>query len=624
MSVIEDLLLRLRATGWREGAAEVDATSGAIKKSAVAADEATASHSKLGGALSSLKGAALKTAGVAGIAGLGAGLFEAIKTSDELQASQRLLGETIDHNVRKPAADATEQMTKYAESLSARGGFSPMDAIAGMTTLVRATGSVTKAQKDLALATNMARGGHMDLARATRSVGLVEQGHTAGLTRLGVVLPTITKAEDALAAAHGTASHAATEHAKALDAAATKTADLAALQRKFAGDTRTYSKSAQGAMSNLTNQVEILGMGIGKVLLPIIGAVARALGQFIQGMRDGKGVGGAFVGVLKSIVGAFEDVWGWIKKNKDMLIEMGAALAPLVIAWGVYKGVMLAALVVQRAMVIGMAALDAVMDANPIMLVVAGIAALVLGLIYAYNHVKWFRDAVQDAFHWVLNAIKNVWNWVKHNWPLLAAILLGPFGLIMGQIVEHFATIKKAATDAAQWISNAFNNVVQFFSKLPGRLASAGKDMWSWIKTAFQNVLSWLMGAWNSLLDKMNVDIGPIHIHPGASLKFSQSSIASTRFGKSSVRAVGGGQGAPPILMGNRQGGGPIWRGGQYLVGERGPEIVTLPGGSNVTPNEALHGARGQPPIVLYNVLDGKILSQSIVRQGLLQQSRGG
>jgi len=56
-----------------------------------------------------------------------------------------------------------------------------------------------------------------------------------------------------------------------------------------------------------------------------------------------------------------------------------------------------------------MAAFNAVMDANPVVLVGVAIAALVVGVIYAYKHFKTFRDAV-DA---VGNAFKNVWKAIQ-------------------------------------------------------------------------------------------------------------------------------------------------------------------------------------------------------------------
>lgn len=66
--------------------------------------------------------------------------------------------------------------------------------------------------------------------------------------------------------------------------------------------------------------------------------------------------------------------------------------------------------------------------------------------------------------------------------------------------------------------------------------------------------------------------------------------------------AIGGAIGSLPgkalDLLGVRAEGGPIYRTGSYLVGERGPEIVTLPGGSYVTPNHQLAAPRLAAPRV--------------------------
>jgi len=58
-------------------------------------------------------------------------------------------------------------------------------------------------------------------------------------------------------------------------------------------------------------------------------------------------------------------------------------------------------------------------------------------------------------------------------------------------------------------------------------------------------------------------------------------------------------------LKGKRAKGGPVSTGGAYLVGEEGPEVVSLPGGSYVTPNDQINGSmsplvgRGGSPITV-------------------------
>lgn len=52
----------------------------------------------------------------------------------------------------------------------------------------------------------------------------------------------------------------------------------------------------------------------------------------------------------------------------------------------------------------------------------------------------------------------------------------------------------------------------------------------------------------------------------------------------------GGSLGSPAPIKGKRAAGGPVSQSGAYLVGELGPEVVNIPGGSNVIPNHQLGG----------------------------------
>jgi hypothetical protein len=51
---------------------------------------------------------------------------------------------------------------------------------------------------------------------------------------------------------------------------------------------------------------------------------------------------------------------------------------------------------------------------------------------------------------------------------------------------------------------------------------------------------------------------------------------------------------------------------GRYLVGEKGPEIATLPRGTHVTPNEALGSELVTVPVVL--TMDGRVVAEQTAR----------
>src|SRR5699024_11434941 len=54
-------------------------------------------------------------------------------------------------------------------------------------------------------------------------------------------------------------------------------------------------------------------------------------------------------------------------------------------------------------------ALNISMAANPVGLWVAGIAALVTALIWAWNNVDWFRNGIITAWNWIKTA--SLWTW---------------------------------------------------------------------------------------------------------------------------------------------------------------------------------------------------------------------
>ena len=187
--------------------------------------------------------------------------------------------------------------------------------------------------------------------------------------------------------------------------------------------------------------------------------------------------------------------------------------------------------------------LNAALSANPIGLIVIAIAALVAGFIVAYKKVGWFREGVTAALNWVKRAAVNVFNWIKKNWPLLLAVLAGPFGLAVGLIIKNFDKIKKGATNAANWIKNAFKNVKNFIS---GIFSGAGE----FVAGLGRGLANWL-NANTPFGDRVQFSI------LGKSVGFTIPALAE---------------------------GGTIMRGGTALVGERGPELVALPPAATVVP----------------------------------------
>lgn len=153
-------------------------------------------------------------------------------------------------------------------------------------------------------------------------------------------------------------------------------------------------------------------------------------------------------------------------------------------------------------------------------LLILAVSALVIGFIEAWKHSKTFRDIVMGALHavadaaktvfnWLKNAVSDVINFIKDHWQLLLGIFLGPMVAIVALVISHWSQIKSFITNVmtaiVDWCRARLQDVVNFFSSLPGkilsfigRMVSAGRSffggVFDGIKQVGSEILSWCEG----------------------------------------------------------------------------------------------------------------------------------
>ena len=96
------------------------------------------------------------------------------------------------------------------------------------------------------------------------------------------------------------------------------------------------------------------------------------------------------------------------------------------------------------------------------------IGALVLGIAVialVVTHFKLFKRIGLDAFHWVEQAAKNVWSWIKSNWPYLLAALGGPFALAAVWAIKHWHEVLGFIKSVPHKIESAFSSVARMIAK---------------------------------------------------------------------------------------------------------------------------------------------------------------
>lgn len=119
---------------------------------------------------------------------------------------------------------------------------------------------------------------------------------------------------------------------------------------------------------------------------------------------------------------ALESVWGWVQRNQEWLGPLVATITGAATAWALWNGAIKTWQMVTKIATGIQVAFNAVMAANPIMLVVMAVAALAAGLVYFFTQTEtgkeiWdtFTEALGNGWQWVVDKLSDGWTWIKDN-----------------------------------------------------------------------------------------------------------------------------------------------------------------------------------------------------------------
>lgn len=209
--------------------------------------------------------------------------------------------------------------------------------------------------------------------------------------------------------------------------------------------------------------LQAAGISIGTILLPAVSKAAEVIAKVLVPMASWVQSHQTLVGIIATLVGA---------------ITAGVIAAKLL------TPVIEAVIAVTELWTAAQAGLDVAMDANPIGLItlaievlIAAIVAIVAGLIYAYNHFKWFHDGVNAAVNGVKEAGLALWHGLEAAWK----------GIVAG--AEWVWHALEAAWDSVKGATTA----------LAHDLAAILDDVTSGVGSAWGTVKTFTLGLWHDL-----------------------------------------------------------------------------------------------------------------------------
>lgn len=170
-------------------------------------------------------------------------------------------------------------------------------------------------------------------------------------------------------------------------------------------------ETAAGRQAKMTAALDNIKTTIGTGLLPAFSGVVNIVSDFVTGMDQGTGSGGRFKEIIIQVKDGVMGVVDWFKRYSDILIPVGGAIVAIVAAMKVWSAITKAYIAIQTA-------LNVVMSANPVGLVILAIVGLVAALVLAYKKSETFRAIVDAAWKGVKAAISGVVDWFRNTaWP---------------------------------------------------------------------------------------------------------------------------------------------------------------------------------------------------------------
>ena len=346
-------------------------------------------NSGISGALKefkNLEGAGEKTAfalkkamlpAAAAVGALGVAAFDAAKGAMEDAKAQEELARTL-----KTSTGATDAAIKANEDfVTAMGqtlGIADDDLRPAMAKLARATGSVEESQKAARLAMDISAATGKDLSSVSDALAKAYGGNTKALAKLSPELREMIKDGASLDEVMGE------------------------MANTFGGAASTAANTAEGKMQRLALSMAETKETLGAALLPVIEKFLPYLQQMAA----------------------------WASENTDKLLIVAGVIGGLAGAIIAINTAMTIWSATTKAFTAVQAAFNAVMAMNPITLIVIAVAALIAGLVVAYNKFEGFRNVVDSVFGVIKNSVKAGMDAIKDYLGFILGIYKGIFNAI--------------------------------------------------------------------------------------------------------------------------------------------------------------------------------------------------
>jgi len=261
---------------------------------------------------------------------------------------------------------------------------------------------------------------------------------------------------------------------------------------KMAG---TMQDNLEGQLTILKSQLEELAISFGELLMPAVRAIVSGIQKFVDVLNKlptGVKTVITVIALLAAAIGPVLIVVGKTMSAVGTIMTYAPKIASMISTIGT-----------------GMKALWGILAANPIILIVAAIAALVAGFIYLWNTSDSFRQfwidlwegiksVVSTAVEAVKGFLSGVVDFISNNWQTILAFIVNPFAGAFKLLYDNCEGFR-------EFIDGFLNGVKELFTTIWGGIVEVVSGVWESITTTIgtfmQTIFETITGIWQGIVE---------------------------------------------------------------------------------------------------------------------------
>ena len=259
-----------------------------------------------------------------------------------------------------------------------------------------------------------------------------------------------------------------------------------------------------------------------------VGPLAETFGEWLAPkMEDfANNIGPMLETAIENVANFVTELWekltqvsDWYSENSDWINSIAAAIGGAAGAFALWTGAIKTWQAITKTATALQVAFNAVMAANPIMLVVMAIAALVAGLVYFFTQTETGKEVwnslveafsagwewVKNAFQTSIDAVVGAWNWLtdtlQSGWDWVKTTVVDAWNTYWALVQSNFALVTGALMGAWNWLRDIFVNAWNFIKT---SVVDAFNNAWNNLQSNFDRVMSIIKDAWQFLQDALH------------------------------------------------------------------------------------------------------------------------